>query len=110
VTYLESRCLKRNRVQSECCLERNLRGTPLKKLPNRKKSAPGIRTSELGSYFVETMGSTRCRFKESGINIREVVDLEDLASWVCTVFREAAVYMLLALLIILVTRIITYPL
>jgi hypothetical protein len=51
------------------------------------------------------VGSTGCRFKESGINIREVVDLEDLAGWVSTVFREAAVYLQLTLLIIPITMI-----
>jgi hypothetical protein len=49
------------------------------------------------------VGCTGCRLEESGINIREVVDLEDLASWVSTVFRETAVYELLALIIILIT-------
>jgi hypothetical protein len=57
-------------------------------------------TTELGCDFVETVGRTGCRFKESGINIREVVDFEDLAGWVSTVFREAAVYLQLTLLII----------
>jgi hypothetical protein len=38
------------------------------------------------------MSSTRCWFEKSGINVRKIVNLEDFASWISTVFGKTAIH------------------
>ena len=48
--------------------------------------------THLGSYLVQTVGSAGSRLEKSGIDVAEVLDLEDSLGWVCAVLSEATVH------------------